>query len=252
MMHMAANTSLIANGSVFAQLSGVADVVMQVRDSALIVPSKPRPLNVLLTANAFGVTMVRAQIMPRFLAQYGSYEIKPIANAFAGSGAQTPNHAFDDDPFPLEVGEELPVQAAQAAAGNEQEYIGLLFADAKPTRVKGSFMTIRLTGTTTLVPKTWSACPLVFDLGLPKGNYACVGARVEGASPLYFRFIQSDDISRPGGIAHQSALALDHPNQRHGARGVWFTFDYLTPPTLEVFATAADTAQTVLLDIAKI
>lgn len=245
MHHTVAFDSSIAQNSLL-QINAVTDQIAQIRDNAIIAPPK---LNQIAQIIAFGTNLNRAQIQLPSTRRFGNYEIRPFANAFAAGGAQTPMLDLRLDPFIVEEGEEIPVFAQQGSAGAQREYIAMLLADnPAPVDVRNR-ITVRATGTTTLVPDAWTPVTLIFDTQLPRGKFLLVGMRAESASGIAFRAINQQMSFRPGGFVNQSALALDYPGQRRGGLGVWFEFDYLTPPIIEMIATAGDTAETFFLDL---
>ncbi len=252
MMHVALFTSAIPVATAFQQVAAINDVVLSVRDDSIIIPSNPRELNRVLSVLAFSAHIQRAQFQPPSMRNLGGYEIKPTTQAFSVSNAVTARHDFGDNPLLLRTGEELPAYMIHTNAAPEEGFIVGVLADELPAMKKAKYYTVRLTGATTLAPAAWTQVPLTFDQGLPAGDYEVVGARVESGTAVAFRFIQSNDITRPGGFCCTTAQAGDFPEQRSGRRGTWFKFNYLTPPTLEIVATSADTAQTVLLDIVPV
>jgi hypothetical protein len=249
MMHLVAYDSSIANGSVLLQLAALTDQIAQIRDSAIIAPTSPFKLNKILQIQAFGVNLTRAQIQLPSTRRFGNYELSPLANAFAAGGAQTPVVDLRDDPYMVEEGEEIPVFVIQSNAGAQREYVVMILADEWHPVEPSNRITVRATGATTLVADTWTPVTLTFDVQLPRGEFKLIGMRGQSASGVAFRCINQKFSFRPGGFMTQSALALDPPGQRRGGLGEWFTFDYLTPPIVEVLATAGDTAETFFLDL---
>jgi hypothetical protein len=244
--HLAAYTASIANGSTLLQLAALADGIMPTRDSAFITS---KGLDHVMFVFGFGTNLTRIQLQPPSVRRFGNFEVKPFTNASPGAGVSIGAMFMADNPLPLEVGEEVPVYVIQGAAGAQQEYAFVRFTDGPKTPIKGKILTIRATGTTTLVANAWTQCALTFDTALPNNKFKVVGARCKTAGGLGFRFINSQSPFRPGGICDQSDLAIIDNGQRRGGWGQWFEFDYLTPPTLEVLSTSADTAQTLELDV---
>lgn len=250
MHHVVAYDSSIANGTALLQLNAVNDQIAQIRDNAIVAPTvNGKKLNQITQVLAFGANLTRAQIQLPSTRRFGNYEIRPLANAFAAGGAQTPMLDLRLDPFVVEDGEEIPVFVVQSNAGAQREYVAMLLADNPAPVDPQSRITVRATATQTLTADAWTACTLAFDTTLPKGSFQMVGMRVESTSGIAFRCINQEGSYRPGGFVNQSALALDYPGQRRGGLGVWFTFDYLNIPQVEILATAGDTAETFFLDL---
>lgn len=250
MMHLAAFSSAMVDETTSQQVTAISDVIISVRDNSIIVPTKPRNLNMVLAAFAQCLDITRANLQPPSMRNVGFFDMRPIQTAVPTLDSPWIVHDFQDNPLVLVPGEELPLYITMTDAATPTAYGGVLLGDALPQPYKGKYFTVHLSGSTTVTAAAWSSCTLTFDQGLPAGTYHVVGARAESATMLMFRFIQSSDISRPGGFGHQLASTPDIGPQRAGKRGVWFDFDYLTPPQLEVICTGADTSQQVWLDLA--
>ncbi len=245
MHHTVVYDASIAQNSLL-QVAALTDQIAQIRDNAIIAP--PR-LNKIAQLLCFGTNLNRAQIQLPSTRRFGNYDIRPFANAFAAGGAQTPMLDLRGDPFEVEEGEEIPFFAQQGSAGVQREYAVLLLSDNPSPVDARNRITVRATGTTTLTADTWTPVTLAFDVQLPRGKFKLVGMRAESVSGIAFRCINQQMSYRPGGFVNQSALALDYPGQRRGGLGVWFEFDYLTPPIVEMVSTAGDTAETFFLDL---
>lgn len=174
---------------------------------------------------------------------------------------------FSRSMIPLIPTEEMDVFVTQNSGGAETEYVLVTFSDGKmapvpiavnPPRTMnlipptGRYISARWTASTTLTAGGWTQVQPTFDQALLAGYYALVGARTMSATALFFRmFPQVSPLWRPGGIAVQSYDQLDPPNQRFMQQGyptamgwgTWLTFYQNTPPSVEIFATSADTAE---------
>jgi hypothetical protein len=186
-----------------------------------------------------------------------------------GGAAESPPrvHDFSETPIPLRPTDEFDVFVTQNAAAAQVEYVLTTFCDGPPQPLPvqilppnltanpatpGRFFTAHWTAAVTLGAGAWSVVQPIFDQALPAGYYALLGARVFSASGLFFRMFPSmGPIWRPGGVAVQAYDQLDPTNQRFIPNaagtsegwGVWLSFFQNVPPQVEVFATAADTAQ---------
>ncbi len=174
---------------------------------------------------------------------------------------------FSAQPIPLIPTEEQDVFVSQNSGGAETEYVLVTYCSGPPspipvstnvTRVSnlipptGRYIAARWTATTTLTAGAWTQVQPIFDQALLAGYYALVGARCMSATALFFRmFPQVTPLWRPGGIAVQSYDAMDPPNQRYMDSfglpqigwGTWLTFYQNTPPSVQIFAVSADTAE---------
>lgn len=141
---------------------------------------------------------------------------------------------------------------ANPAAAEVHTILAWLF-DAAPAPVQGEIMSVGVTATITSVVGAWVNGALTFDQTLPRGRYAVVGASFWEADLLAFRFRPVGQATQPGGIGVASIGTADRSLFRYGQMGVWFEFDSLTPPTLEILNAAA-AAQSVagIIDLIKV
>jgi hypothetical protein len=195
-----------------------------------------------------------------------------------GGAAESPPRLadFSANPLPLRPTDEFDVFGTQNAAGAQVQYVLTQFSDGPPATIPvqilpptltsnpatpGRFTTAHWTASKTLIAGAWTAVTPIFDQVLPAGYYALIGARVFSASGLFFRMLPAmGPIWRPGGIAVQAYDQLDPLNQRYinwnpsqsKGWGVWLFFFQNVPPQIELFATAADTAEEGFFDIVYI
>lgn len=135
-------------------------------------------------------------------------------------------------------------------ATNAEPQLGIVFlSDGIDAMPSGEIQTVRATGATTVGAAAWSACALTFTQTLRAGRYAIVGLRAEGATMCVARLIIPGSAFRPGVMGTDGAGDIVDAKFRRGGLGVWGEFDSSAPPQLEVFCTAADTAQTAYLDV---
>ena len=191
-----------------------------------------------------------------------------------GSAFESPPRIWDyyKYPIPLNPTEELDIYATQNSGSSETEYVATLLSDNNPTPAQvpavqltlngtGRFFTAHATSSTTLTAGGWTQCQLTFDQALPAGLYSLVGARAYSATALFFRMYPAQaPLWRPGGVAVQAYDQMDPAGQRYvpdygthlGAWGQWLQFYQNVPPQVEFFATSADTAEEVWLDLIRI
>ncbi len=244
-IHLATFTASITNGSVFTKLAAYQSLFENVQNSNLVVPS----LNQIIAMHLYGPSMSRAQLSPPNEQIPGLPIITPLNKAVPTNAIKP--HAVDlrANPFQLTSGEQLAINVVNGGVAAEQEYASLLLTDKAVSPIKGKVRTLRLTGSTTLVANTLTACPMTFEDNLPAGKYSCVGARARSAGAIYFRVGSSAVIYRAGGIAVQAVDAEEPEYQRNGALGEWFAFDNLTQISLEMMSSSADTAEYLEMDI---
>lgn len=121
---------------------------------------------------------------------------------------------------------------------------------AKPT---GAIFPVGFTATITSVVGRWVAGTITLDQTLPRGRYAVVGAACFETDCLAMRFVPVGEAHRPGCLGTASVGIPSQKCFRNGELGVWFEFDSLTPPMIEILHAAAG-AQTVtgVIDLIKV
>lgn len=274
MFHLETFSSSIATSgaNTFQQLTYVAtDAILQKLVNGMQVsPQLPK----LMAVAGVGANLVhiRAQAPSMLPLPYISLSPNNRGGAF-----ESPPRIWDfsGNPIALRLTEEFDIFVTQNSGGAQTEYVACLFTDGirtPPPPVRqgptingdGGFFTLHGTATTTLTAGAWTNLPasaFTFDQPLPAGSYALVGARAFSATGLFFRmFPQYTPLWRPGGTCVQAYDAMDPFNQRFLPEygpvgfgwGVWLNFFSNTPPGVEFFTTAADTAQEIWLDVIKL
>lgn len=198
-----------------------------------------------------GTDVARGQLVAPSLRQFVNPEISPVdVNALPASPDRFIDYRFT--PIQLAPNEQLELDVANAAAGANRMVGGIWLADGPIQPVAGDVRSVRATGATAAVANTWTNVPLTFDQVLPAGRYQCVGARFFSTTMQLFRLVFPAYAWRPGGLGFASATLVEPPEQRYGNLGIWGEFNHNAPPTLDVLCTAADAAQTGVLDLIKI
>lgn len=183
---------------------------------------------------------------------------------------------FSTKPIPLKPTEEFDIFASQNAGAGETQYVLAGFCDMPPqpvavqinppglpsnTLTPGRFFSAHATASTTLTAGAWTQVQPTFDQTLPAGTYQLIGARAFSATALFFRMFPAMGPKwRPGGVAVQAYDQIDPEAQRYFASyvqptnfwGPWLQFFQNVPPQFEFFATAADSAEEMWLDLVYI
>lgn len=197
-----------------------------------------------------GATAVRAQVTSPSLRRHTQLDVQPV-NTNTEPLAPTPYLYMWDRPEALEEGEGLRTVVTNGAA--EQSTLGIWLQGERVTLPEGPIQTVRATSATTLTAEVWSLCTLTLTQQLEAGRYAIVGMRMQGASARLARLVIPGSEFRPGCIAYDAAGDVEDQRFRRGGLGQsWGEFDHRFIPQVEVLADAADTAQTVWIDIIKI
>lgn len=249
MFHLSAFQSSIANGSTLIQIAGVTDQILPASGSGLLSTG----LNHLMALGFVGATLVRGQLQAPSLRDYGNLDVEPIN---IGTTWESPPRLrdFSQKMIPLAVPEEWDMFAANSGAGAAIENGFIWSSDGKldPFPAK-KIVQIRWTAASTLTANAWSNIQLTLAQPLYPGTYAIVGAHTKSATALAFRFVPSGNIQgqpwRPGGIAVQASDSLEPERQRQGGWGKWMDFTNFSVPTMDIFATSADTSEEGIIDI---
>lgn len=249
MFHTAVFFSSIANGSVLLQVTNVGDPILATSGKGFIIPPN---LSKLAMCAGVGTNLTRFQLTSGSIRKMYPWDFSDVN---VGTAIENPAryHDFTLNPYQLDNYEELDAFALQSNAGAQNEFVAVWLCDGPMTPVMGKVQTVHATAATTLVANAWTACTLTLDNGLDGGTYAIVGAHAFSASGLFFRFVpRGGPALRPGGFMYQARDGYPPRGQRYGGWGQWMQFQNLQPPQLEVFATAADTAEECYLDLVKV
>lgn len=141
------------------------------------------------------------------------------------------------------------------ATTTQQGFIVLGTAENEPMAA-GQIRSIRADGTTTLTPDLWSPVVLTPESSLEPGRYQLVHFMCHGVTPIAARFVPQGGGFRPGMFCSAAAA----PAQFHWGAALWhllgwfnmLEFTHITFPEIEIFATAADTVQTVQMWVIRL
>lgn len=265
MFHGEVFSSSIASGAnTFAQLTYIsADAVLPAIVNGMQVSTQ---LPNLMAVAGVGAHLVHVRPQANSMLPMPYPALSPNNR---GSALESPPRFWDfsGNPIPLKPTEEFDIFATQNLGTAETEYVFCLFTDGIATPVPvginppgtagmgaipGRAFSVHWTATQTLTAGAFTSLQPAFDQTLPAGQYALIGARVFSATGLFFRMLPAmGPLWRPGGACMQAYDQLDPYNQRmkngwsHAMMGwgVWMTFYQNVPPKVEIFATAADTAE---------
>lgn len=228
--------------------AAAADQHLTIISSRLVVPDA---MPNIVGAYVNGVDLARAQLAAPSTRAFINPELSPVdTNALPASPDRFIDYRFT--PIKLQPDEQLELDQANAAAGANIARGLVYLADGPIQMVTGDVRSERVTATITGVAEAWASGPITFADSLPAGTYRIVGARFFGTTLTFFRLIFPGYPWRPGGLGFANATLVEPPEQRFGNFGVWGEFQHNAPPVLEVFCTAADAAQTGVLDLIKV
>lgn len=228
--------------------NAVADPHLTVISNRLVVPAA---LPNVVGAYANGADVARAQLQAPSTRAFINPELSPVdTNALPASPDRFIDYRFT--PIQLVPNEQMEVDHANAAAGANICRAGVWLADGPITPEAGDVRSERFTAAITGVAESWANGAITFADSLPAGRYRVVGGRAFGTTLTFFRLVFPGYPWRPGGLGVANATLVEPPEQRFGNFGAWGEFEHNAPPTLDVFCTAADAAQTGVLDLIKI
>lgn len=270
MFHSELFSSSIASGAnTFAQINySTALNTLQSSGNGMLVPVQ---LSKLMWIAGVGAHLVHLRVQAPSLQPLPYIALSP---GNRGSALESPPRLFDFSkyPIPFRPLEELDIFATQNAGAGETQYALVTMTDANfvpppalrtgPT-INGNngFFTLHGTASTTLTAGGWTAITPTLDQGFPSGLFSLVGVRVFSATALFFRVKPTlEPLWKPGGVAVQAYDQLDPIGQRAFNRdpvpfapwGEWLKFYSTNVPQIEIFATAADTAEEAWFDCVKV
>lgn len=200
---------------------------------------------------AQGDNITQANINTPIFRPMGPYFVDPIVDGVI------PTSLFDPDLTPdnaEEIPKVDPIQFLTTNAGGaaEDQYAFMWLGDGQKDIGAFKIRTVIATSAITVGAKVWGSGTFTFTTGLPAGRYRVVGMDIIGANLLAARLVFSTGFMRPGCLARQTLVQLPSKNFRKGRMGSWGEFESYSPPTLQLFGTAAPTTQTIYLDLQQI
>lgn len=248
--HFEMFTSSIATGATTrAQVTSKNNNVVPTLNNGFQVPND---LHYLHSVMAVSGNMAQVQMQtPAFL----PHPYPNLVPNNRGTAFESPPRIWDFSraPLPMNPTDEVDAFATQNSGAGQVVYVGINFCDGPATPVpQGKFLSAHWTASVTLSAGAMTTVLPIFDTALPAGLYSLVGVKIFSATALFFQMLPaSPPLWRPGGVAVQAYDQLDPPNQRASGYlgypqtgwGEWLRFRQNVPPQVNVFATAADTAE---------
>jgi hypothetical protein len=200
--------------------------------------------NNLFGAMAFmGASPVRARLVSPSLRQINTYDLSNIYATVIGIGA--PNDIFHpENPIPLTINESLEALVTGTPGGATQISLVAFLAGGPLSKVQAISHPVRFYVTVAVVAGVWTYQDINFIDDLPVGNYDVIGARFVCASSIAYRFVPVGASYRPGGPCCNAATDKVNSKFRDGGLGVWFTFNTVQLPGIEILASTTPGAAT--------
>lgn len=239
--------SASADQAALAQLPMIPDAMTNTQNGNLVVPD----WNLIGAIYANGAELNEVRLNAPSLQGLWLPDVYPFD---ASDTPSYPTRIWDvvQSPLRLVPNEQLEIDTSEGGAGANQMNVFVWLFPRRPTPITGDIRTIKATSATTLTAFTWTNCPLTLSAQLPAGRYALVGLACIGASPIVARVAFVGGVYRPGVVASVTLGDDSYYAFRQGNMGVFGEFDHNLVPSIDVFAGAADSAQTFFLDLMKI
>lgn len=247
--HLALYNAAIASTTANTQLAALADPVIAPSNSGYLVPPV---INKVIRVIGCGNLLNRAQLNSASIRDYTPFDVNPVN---VGTAIESPVRELwlNDFPIPLVTNEELDAYVTNSGSSSTQTQVAVVFADGPTTPYKGRFFTVHFSNTVTLTAHAFTAFSPTLDNGIPSGTFAIVGARVNSATGLFFRFIPRGGLPyRPGSTMVQAYDQAPNWNDRYGRMGQWLQFTNTTLPQIECFALSADTSVDGFIDLVQL
>lgn len=220
---------------VMVNLAAVIDQHVKTSGDYITVPS----LNQIVGAYACAGTVAdEARLVSPALRRTNPYYITPVEGAIAPSVDPLMMY-HPESPIVLDVNESLETQHDGDPAAAEQLATIVWLADGPITPISGEIFTVNAHITLAQVVNSWEFSEITFPDSLPVADYDVVGARLVCSGGIAFRFVPVGEANRPGGVCASAVNAKDPWSQRFGRMGVWFSFNTVQPPGVEVLGSAA-------------
>lgn len=247
MQHLLAFTKSMTAGSTNQAISAVNDGQITINGNGNPIFDRPIYVNGIYVQ---GATLTRARLNTPPLRTVALPRISPF-QVGTTPGDLPPFTLWSSNPPVIPTANEIAIETSNGAGADERHWALLFVSDAHIVPASGQVIPLFATGTTTLVANVWTAVPLTFEQTLPGGWFEVVGMRVLSTTAIGARLLFPSGGWRPGVLCSASESQDDYGRFRSGKWGSFGFFNAFSPPQVEIFATAADTAQAVYLDVIK-
>lgn len=244
MFHLAAFFKSQGAGANLAVLNAVAEQVLTVQANAFL-PDKQYQI---VGAYFLGALMTQAQFSIPSYRQYALPAMHPLERA-----AAVPNRPnwidLRRNPLTVRAAEPLSVLTSNSAGAPENEYACVLLCPTQLDPVpSGQFISVPFTAAITATANGWTLGQLTPTQNLPPGTYTVVGMQAQSATGIFARLVFPGQVARPGVLACTAVGNIGILAEKPGELGAWGQFNTVVYPQIEIFCSAADTAQVVILD----
>lgn len=230
------------------KIAGVSDTHVRVSGDDVYIPD----YNQIIGVYAIGHGLGRVQLDSPSLRDFIKPDFFPVVNTTT-TATTTSVCLKPRNPISLKTNEALNVSITGGKTGQKSKFSAFtLLSDGPISPVGGEIHTIRFTATNVSTAWSWQDSTITFDQTLPVGKYQVVGMKIYGSNLIFGRLVPVGSFWRPGVPAQTSTSSDEIWDFRDGNFGVFCEFDQLTPPSLELFASAATNGIVGYLDLIKL
>lgn len=205
----------------------------------------------LLGVYAASAGITRSIVNTPTLRSVAGLQVRPV-RVGALPGTNTNFSDLTRNPVVMKNQENIDMQAAKAGAGTEAGWAVLFLGNGRYNMASGPRYKLRGTGTTTLTANAWSNVAVTWDFNIQQGWYEIQGIEVVSATAIAARLVVPNYYYRPG-VTGLATVGERLPSMFYDGRfGPAGRFNTVALPGLSVWATSADTAQTIWLDLVKV
>lgn len=234
-LHTVAYSASVNEAGNLTYLTPVPDATIRVQGNDIIVPVD---MNLLIGEHAMvGANGSQARLVSPSIRRVNPLNIQPLVLGLVPE-KDNPLYLHETSPVILDANEALDCQTVGTPGAAEQHTVVLMLCDKAPVPVGGKIVKARFSITGAVVAGVWTNLAITLDDPLPVGVYNCVGANLIGSGLIAFRFYPVGQAYRPGAPCAQTAAGHQDPKFRNGGLGVWFAFNEIILPTVDVLASA--------------
>ncbi len=250
MNHLEIYSSSIASGTALLQVKAVQSNIYPITNNGFLVQTLNKISSVVVIASGG----IRGQLQSASLRVQPFIDIVPVNRSV---GAESPVRFTDFYANPLQVrsNEELDFFAAQNSGGSGTVSSLVFFTDGpvRPASPLGA-ITVHATASAVVTANAWSSVTFALDTSLDPGTYSVIGMRAYSATGIGARLIPNsgNQTYRPGVPMVNSYDGYDYKYARYGMSGQFITFATTALPQVEIFATSADSAEELWLDLVQV
>ncbi len=217
----------------------------------------PNDYNWIHWAFATGVSLSGARIVtPSLEVMKSDLDVNPQVDGSDLLSKASPSIWIPPRPIQLVPSESIEFQTSEDGGTTTQQGFVVLGTAQNAPMADGPIRSVRATGTTTLTADQWTSVTLTLESSLEAGRYQLVHFMLTGVTALAARFLPQGGGFRPGMFCSAGASPAQFDwNPSLWAGLGWFNmleFTHITIPQIQVFATAADTAQTVQMYVIRL